>query len=167
MENEILEILNKQINKIDEKELDLAEREKVKSTQNLNNSITFSAYKNILLKITYQKIKKFIEIRKIDDISIDELKKKFENVTYKKDELYIKIYINEEKEIEKIEGEIQKIYIFLCNNTPVETFGCCSRYIECSENLKCINPDRKLAKGCQYKNNLEQGKIFYGKNKNI
>lgn len=167
MENEILKILNKQINNISEKELALEEREKINLTKNVNNSITFSAFKNILLKITYQKSNKFIEIRKIDGVSIEELKNKFEKVIYKEDELYIKIYIYNEDEIEKIGSEIQKIYIFLCNNVPVDSFGCCSRFEECSDNLKCTNPDKKMAKGCQYKNNLEQGKIFYGKNKNI
>ena len=167
MENEILKILNKQINNISEKELALEEREKINLTKNVNNSITFSAFKNILLKNTYQKSNKFIEIRKIDEVSIEELKNKFEKVIYKEDELYIKIYIYNEDEIEKIGSEIQKIYIFLCNNVPVDSFGCCSRFEECSDNLKCTNPDKKMAKGCQYKNNLEQGKIFYGKNKNI
>lgn len=53
------------------------------------------------------------------------------------------------------------------------TFGCCSRFIECSDAKKCTckkEHDYKNAKrfpsGCLYKDNLEQGLIFYGKNKN-
>ena len=45
-------------------------------------------------------------------------------------------------------------------------FGCCSRFTECSDAGKCINPDQIYARGCYYKKNLESGKIFYGKNKN-
>lgn len=44
------------------------------------------------------------------------------------------------------------------NTTP---FGCCGRYKECSEAKKCIHPDKERAEYCQYRKNLESGKIFY------
>lgn len=44
-----------------------------------------------------------------------------------------------------------------------DVFGCCSRYRECSASGKCIHADEKWAQGCQYKINLEAGRIFYGK----
>ncbi len=47
-----------------------------------------------------------------------------------------------------------------------ERFGCCSRYEQCSDERKCINPDQFMALACVYRKNLENGKIFYGKNKN-
>ena len=47
-----------------------------------------------------------------------------------------------------------------------EFFGCCSRYVECSDNLKCVQSNMKLARGCMYKRNMQNGKIFYGVNKN-
>lgn len=46
-------------------------------------------------------------------------------------------------------------------------FGCCHRYVECSDSLKCIHPDRIRAMSCLYRKNLEAGRIFYGKNKTI
>lgn len=46
-------------------------------------------------------------------------------------------------------------------------FGCCSRYEACSDARTCIHPDIKFSLGCQYRHNLMDGKIFYGKNKNI
>lgn len=49
----------------------------------------------------------------------------------------------------------------------VDIFGCCSRYVECSDQNKCIHPDIKIAQGCIYKTSLEKGKIFYGENCNI
>lgn len=49
----------------------------------------------------------------------------------------------------------------------IETFGCCSRYVECSDAQKCIHPDLSIALSCQYRQNLLNGRIFYGKNKNI
>jgi hypothetical protein len=58
-------------------------------------------------------------------------------------------------------------YLYLCENEPVHTFGCCDLSIKCSDAKKCVHSDKKYAKGCYYKKNLEAGKIFYGKNRNI
>ncbi len=48
-----------------------------------------------------------------------------------------------------------------------DEFGCCSRYIACSDAKECVHPDYLESLGCAYKRNLEKGLIFYGKNKNI
>lgn len=45
----------------------------------------------------------------------------------------------------------------------IEQFGCCSQYRKCSEQKKCLFPNDESHKGCLYKANLEQGKVFYGK----
>lgn len=47
---------------------------------------------------------------------------------------------------------------------PSERFGCCHRYVECSDAKTCTAPDKLRAKGCYYRENLEKGRIFYGKN---
>lgn len=44
---------------------------------------------------------------------------------------------------------------------PSYSFGCCSRYKECSDAKKCIHPDLYYARGCHYRKNLKAGKIFY------
>ena len=46
-------------------------------------------------------------------------------------------------------------------------FGCCSKFVQCSDSQKCIHSDLVYALACQYRKNLEQGRIFYGKNKNV
>ena len=46
-------------------------------------------------------------------------------------------------------------------------FGCCSRYEACSDAGHCVHPDIMFAMQCAYRQNLINGKIFYGKNKNI
>lgn len=46
-------------------------------------------------------------------------------------------------------------------------FSCCSRYMQCSDEKKCLHPDFLTSLACAYKRNLEAGRIFYGKNKNI
>lgn len=48
-----------------------------------------------------------------------------------------------------------------------ESFGCCSRYLECSDNKFCVHPEKGEARGCMYKINLDNGRIFYGANCNI
>lgn len=47
------------------------------------------------------------------------------------------------------------------------SFGCCGRYVQCSDARRCVHPDPKEAIGCWYKTNLLAGRIFYGKNKNV
>lgn len=44
-----------------------------------------------------------------------------------------------------------------------EWFGCCGFYEKCSDELKCLWPVK--GKYCWYRQNLEAGRIFYGKNK--
>ena len=48
-----------------------------------------------------------------------------------------------------------------------ETFGCCSYYQECSDARKCVRAESMFSLGCTYRKHLEQGRIFYGKNRNI
>ncbi len=46
-------------------------------------------------------------------------------------------------------------------------FDCCSRFEECSNARKCINPSSELALGCGYRKIMKSGRIYYGKNRNI
>ena len=48
-----------------------------------------------------------------------------------------------------------------------DEFGCCHRYIDCSDAKRCVHPNKLKSLGCMYKRNLEKGLIFYGHNKNI
>lgn len=48
----------------------------------------------------------------------------------------------------------------------LESFGCCSRYQECSDNGACLYPTIEDYKGCLYNKNLVKGIVFYGKNAN-
>jgi len=46
-------------------------------------------------------------------------------------------------------------------------FGCCSHFVECSDAGECVHKNKLYACACYYKENLESGNVFYGKNKNI
>jgi len=67
----------------------------------------------------------------------------------------------------QIINNIKAVFERCYTDESVESFGCCSRYNECSDEMKCIHPDIKFAKGCYYKIHLENERIFYGKNRNI
>lgn len=149
MENKILEILNDIVNTINDTVVPKDEREDITFNVNKNDSISFNVFKSILLKITFQKAKIFIEIRKLNDTNIEKISKEFSEIKYKENDTYLKIYINDIEEIKKLDFELKEIYKFLYLNEPIESFGCCSRYTECSDALKCLNPDKKMAKGCR------------------
>ena len=53
----------------------------------------------------------------------------------------------------------------IANNYHVDSFGCCGHYEECSNAKRCImaDVDKDFYRGCQYRKNLENGNIFYGK----
>lgn len=67
------------------------------------------------------------------------------------------------EDIKKLFAEIIEYNIF---NFSTDFFGCCALYESCSNEKKCIHNDKLYATGCFYRRNLENGKIFYGKNKN-
>jgi len=46
-------------------------------------------------------------------------------------------------------------------------FGCCNDFIRCSDAGHCLKAKDPDYIGCQYRKNLEAGRIFYGKNRNV
>lgn len=85
--------------------------------------------------------------------------------TTKADEGFIRIIIGQEKDVLPLVPLLRMILTNLIRQ--YHTFGCCSRYEKCSDVGKCIHPDPVFALGCAYRNNLDDGKVFYGKNRNI
>lgn len=61
----------------------------------------------------------------------------------------------------------KNILYCLANYESSNSFGCCSKFIECSDAKKCVHENKIYSMGCKYRMNLDAGKIFYGKNKNI
>lgn len=52
-------------------------------------------------------------------------------------------------------------------NTITDTFACCNDFERCSDAGKCLRTEDRFYNGCMYRKNLEAGRIFYGKNKNV
>lgn len=73
------------------------------------------------------------------------------------------------------EAETESLFDFIRANIayaaenfePSNSFGCCSRFLECSNMRRCVHENRLYSKGCSYRRNLESGRIFYGVNRSI
>lgn len=79
---------------------------------------------------------------------------------------YCRILLDSVEDMLKYEKMLCKILAMQIDTFPVD-FGCCSRYESCSDAMRCIHPDSNMAIKCAYRKNLKNGRIFYGKNKNI
>ena len=55
----------------------------------------------------------------------------------------------------------------IASYNEIMTFGCCYLYNQCSDEKRCINKDIDWSNGCQYKKNLENNIVIYGKNRNF
>ncbi|MEI8200112.1 MAG: hypothetical protein WCG21_08620 [Eubacteriales bacterium] len=55
----------------------------------------------------------------------------------------------------------------LDNYKSSNSFGCCSRYEECSAAMTCLHENKLYSTGCYYRKNLDSGRIFYGVNRNV
>lgn len=50
-------------------------------------------------------------------------------------------------------------------STP-KSYDCCAFYVECSDAKRCVNQSESSL-GCGYRKVLADGRVFYGKNRNI
>ena len=77
-------------------------------------------------------------------------------VRFKKQSLTLPEYIRKNTE-----------YCLKNYESKADSFGCCSRFEKCSDAMKCVHENKLYSKACMYRTNLDQGRIFYGKNRNI
>ncbi len=61
---------------------------------------------------------------------------------------------------------LAKILDIAIDSIPKQ-FDCCSRFEECSDVKKCTNPNSDFALACGYRKIMKQGRIFFGKNRNV
>lgn len=81
------------------------------------------------------------------------------------DELWSRVSFISKEELKDLYPLFLQLYEEAFSLLNVELFSCCSRYIQCSDEKACIQPNKRLSVGCQYRKNLTSGKIFYGLNK--
>lgn len=65
--------------------------------------------------------------------------------------------------VEKVRRQAAEYRYFV----TVDRFGCCDAFVKCSDARACLYPNDYEHLGCYYRENLEAGRIFYGKNRNV
>lgn len=83
-----------------------------------------------------------------------------------KDENYRRVLITDQHPLDSYTDFLINVVGETVNRYPKE-WDCCSRYQECSDAKTCIHPDKAFALACGYRRILSDGRIFYGKNRNI
>lgn len=73
----------------------------------------------------------------------------------------------EETALPKIKAMMQDIYEQRRSQVSGDTFACCNDHVRCSDAGFCLKLNNRDYWGCIYRKNLEEGRIFYGRNKNI
>lgn len=146
-DNPIVTIFREYLNKI--KELDDILSPYAIYTSSSKKWVSFKVENKNLLKIIYQsKFHKYTIQIGNNEIQVDE---------YLIDDIL--------KDTSRYKETIYLIWKELSSRSTDEMFGCCSHYIECSDQKKCVK-DNDFSRNCYYRKNLEAGRIFYGKNKN-
>lgn len=128
-----------------------------------HSSVCLFKESNILFRISFRGKKYYISIpSKYEHLVPDD-------VEYKKakaEQAYFSIFLSDENDLKRYSHLLESVLEEMLISFPTD-FGCCSQYNECSDAKKCVNPDPEMAIRCTYRKNLKNGKIFYGKNRNI
>ena len=95
-----------------------------------------------------------------------EYKKYFSEITTEPRK-WVEIRLKELQDITTLDDAIGNIFDYEIKRTHGDLFGCCSKYVQCSDSKKCVHEDFLLSLGCQYRINLLEDRVFYGKNKNM
>ncbi len=89
------------------------------------------------------------------------------NTTYKAEQIsagdFYRIKITDSDMLQKI---CTDIYDY-CKNNIRGDYDCCHLFEQCSNQLKCIREDKQRSLLCRYRKKLENGIVFFGKNRNI
>lgn len=79
---------------------------------------------------------------------------------------YIRFFIDDPRQFARFTNSLNLAWEACCA-ASVEPFGCCSAFLACSDAGACIHLDHQQYYGCQYMQNLKQGRIFYGDRRNV
>lgn len=85
----------------------------------------------------------------------------------KSDEKYIHLIVDYGS-VDLLEYIIRNVrYVYANYVSKAASFGCCGQFNACSDAKKCLHPNKLYSKACTYRKHLENGRIFYGKNRNV
>ena len=95
------------------------------------------------------------------------LKKAGVGVDTMQDENYYVFRSNSSEDLRRILDCLKQFKAECFDNLNCESFLCCNDFIRCSDAKECLHKDKREYNNCSYRRNLEAGRIFYGKNKNV
>lgn len=130
-------------------------------SENKDGSISVKAKNVMAMKVKLQKEPFYVEIRPKNAGFFSG------SIVVAHNDEWSRISISGVDDVLGLKTQISSLYMRMLSEFGGESFGCCHRYVQCSDARKCIHPNLVLAFGCGYRKNLEAGRIFYGKNKNI
>lgn len=130
-------------------------------SKNKDDSFSVKAKNNLVVKIIQKKDLFYVQFKEkysptFHDQTIELLKDGTGQIT-----------ATSKEQLSHLLGQACEIAIEIISEYSGETFGCCSRYLTCSDERKCVHPDRLFSRACSYRKNLENGRVFFGKNRNI
>lgn len=71
-------------------------------------------------------------------------------------------------DVPAIEEMVLAMYNYFADRqTNYSMMACCNDFVRCSDALECLHKYEEDYAGCWYRKNLEKGRIFYGKNRNV
>lgn len=85
----------------------------------------------------------------------------------KTETIYVRIDLDDFKNYINDENFVDILNRILLDSFCLKKFDCCSKYSECSDARRCVHEDAIYSTACTYRRHLENGKIFYGRNRNI
>jgi hypothetical protein len=129
--------------------------------ENKDGSFSIKAKSNLTVKIKFAKKSSYIEV----DPKYERYFSGYEIKRTSND--WSRVLVAGIEDVLALGKRISIVYLEELSKLGGEHFGCCHRYVQCSDALKCLHPDFLISLACGYKKNLELGKVFYGKNKNI
>lgn len=128
------------------------------------SSVYFMDKSNLLFRIRLRKESRYISIpQKYTYLLPSDIE--FKNV--KSDVGMVRVAIRAYTDILKYTAALRAILDQSYREHLDFNMGCCGRYQECSDAGTCVHPDSRVSLSCWYRHNLLQGKVFYGKNRNI
>ena len=137
------------------------------SCKPISKGFSFYVGSNAIAAVKYTKSKQRLLIKKnLYSKAADKLNSERINEFYelKSEPLYmVSDFLLEDDLSEYIEIAAEQAVV---DFKPAKTFACCHLYNECSDAGKCLHPKPIYAKQCWYRDNLENGRVFYGNNKN-
>lgn len=150
---------------------DLYLRKNISGVDSFIIHVPATSYHEEIDNILFAKIKttgkvKYINFRKKYDFNFKQLDIQTKDIMSDQDFIRIDLDLFFSEKTLSNPGVIKLLNWIFIDTMSFPIFGCCSRYNECSNARKCIHPDQMYATACDYRKNLESGKIFYGKRKN-